>query len=638
MFDFFRKHMRVLQFLLVLLIFPSFVFFGIQSYSGFMSDDAGTVAKVDGVKITRGEWEAAQRDQIERIRRQMPTVDPKMLDTPEMRRQSLDVVVRQRVMLAAADKLGLTTPDERLKRLFSTDPQYAQFRGPDGAVSRDALAALGMTSETFAQRLRQDMSLRQVLGGIGNTAIAPLAATSAALDALFQQREVQVQRFDTQASMDKVSPTDADIEAFYKDPANAQQFQAPEQESVEYVVLDVETLKKGIAVSEADLRSAYAAGEARYAVPEERRASHILIKAEKGASADERAKARAKAEALLAEVRRNPASFADVARRNSQDPGSAEKGGDLDFFAHGAMVKPFEDAAFALKPGEISDVVESDFGYHIIRLTAVRGGEKQPFEAVRAQIESELKTQRAQKAFAEAAVDFTNVVYEQPDSLKPAADKWKLEVQKADKVVRPPSPGASGPLANPKFLDALFSADAIANKRNTEAIEVGPGAMASGRVLSHVPARTLPLADVKPRVRERLVALQAAALTKKLGEERLAALRAAPGSTIDSAPVVVSRATPRDLPPPLLDAVLKAPVTSLPAVVGVDLGAQGYAVARIDKVLGRDPVAGDAAKAQSQYGQAWADAESQAYYDALKTRFKVELRPAALAASAPAAN
>ncbi len=152
-------------------------------------------------------------------------------------------------------------------------------------------------------------------------------------------------------------------------------------------------------------------------------------------------------------------------------------------------------------------------------------------------------------------------------------------------------------------------------------------------MLSHTDARILPLADVKARVRERLVALQAAAMAKKQGEERLAALRASPTAAMSDAPLVVSRATPRDLPQPVLDAALKASVATLPAVVGVDLGVQGYAVARVNKVLGRDPVAGDAAKAQSQYAQAWADAESQAYYDALKTRFKVEIKPGALAAA-----
>jgi len=633
MFDFFRKHTRVLQFLLVLLIFPSFVFFGIQGYSGFTGDANASVAKVAGHNITRTEWDNAQREQIERVRRQMPNVDPKLFDTPEMKLQSLDGLVRERVMLVAADKLNLITTDDRLQRVFSADAQFAFMRNPDGSINKDVLSAQGMSSEVFAQRLRQDLTLRQVMLGVSGTAFAPVSATASALDAMFQQREVQVQRFETKASLDKVSPSDADIEKFYKDPANALQFQAPEQTSIEYVVLDLDTLKKGISVSEEDLRKYYAENEKRYTTPEERRASHILIKAEKGAPEADRAKAKAKAEGLLAELKKNPASFAELARKNSEDPGSAEKGGDLDFFGRGAMVKPFEDAAFGLKPDELSGVVESDFGYHIIKLAAVKGGEKRAFDAVRAELEAEVKTQLAQKRFSEVAVEFTNMVYEQPDSLKPAADKFKLELRTAQNVKRVAAPGTVGALANAKFLEALFGADALRNKRNTEAVEIAPNTMVSGRVLQYTAAHQLPLAEVKTRVRDRLATVQAAALARKLGEERLAALRAAPDTALTEPVLLVSRAQPREVQSTVLDAVLKAPAATLPAFVGVDLGEQGYAVAKVGKVLGRDPVAADATRGQTQYAQAWGDAESQAYYAALKSRFKVEIKADALKTS-----
>ena len=638
MFDFFRKHTRVLQFLLVILIFPSFVFFGIQGYSGFTGEANDSVAKVAGQNITRTEWEAAQRDQMERVRQQMPNVDPKMFDTPEMKLQSLDGLVRQRVMLAAADKLDLVTTDARLQRVFAADAQFAFMRNPDGSINKDVLSAQGMSSELFAQRLRQDLTLRQVMLGLAGTAFAPVSTTAGALDAMFQQREVQVQRFETKASLDKVSPTDADIEKFYKDPANALQFQAPEQASVEYVVLDLDTLKKGISVSDEDLRKYYAENEKRYTTPEERRASHILIKAEKSAPEAERAKAKAKAEGLLAELKKNPAAFADLARKNSEDPGSAEKGGDLDFFGRGAMVKPFEDAAFGLKLEELSAVVESDFGYHIIKLAAIKGGEKRSFESMRAELEGEVKTQLAQKRFAEVAVEFTNMVYEQPDSLKPAADKFKLELRTAQNVKRSAAPGATGALASPKFLEALFGTDALRNKRNTEAVEIAPSTMVSGRVLQYAAAHQLPLAEVKARVRDRLATVQAAALSRKLGEERLAALRAAPTTALSEPVLLGSRAQPREVQSSVLDALLKAPAATLPAFVGVDLGEQGYAVVKVSKVLGRDPVAADATQGQAQYAQAWGDAESQAYYGALKSRFKVEIKADALKVADAAAS
>ena len=431
MFDFFRKHTWLLKLVLGFVVL-AFVGGGVyQGYGSFMGDDS-TVAKVDGRKITRNEWDLAQRDQIERVRRQMPNVDAKLFDTPEMKRQSLDVVVRERVLLAAADKLHLTTTDERLQRLFVSDPQFAFLRNPDGSVNKDALSAQGMSSEMFAQRLRQDLSLRQVAQGITGTVFAPLTATNAALDAMFQQREVQVQQFATKDSLAKVTPSDADIEAYYKTPTNAAQFMAPEVESIEYVVLDLESLKKGITVSADELKKYYDENAKRYTSTEERRASHILVKVDAGASAADRAKAKTKAEGLLADVKKNPAAFADIARKNSDDPGSAEKGGDLDFFGRdGLAAKPLEDAAFKLKPDEVSDLVESDFGYHIVKLTAQRGGEKKPFDAVKAELENDVKAQLAQRKFSETAVEFTNTVYEQPDSLKPVVDKLKLELRSA---------------------------------------------------------------------------------------------------------------------------------------------------------------------------------------------------------------
>ena len=623
MFDFFRRHTRALQFLLVLLIFPSFVFFGIQGYSRFAGNENQTVAKVAGQGVTQIEWDRAMREQIERAQRQMPGIDAKVFETPEMKRRSLDALVRERVLLATADKLHLVTTDDRLQRLFVSDPQFAALRNPDGSVNRDALNARGMSSEMFAYRLRQDIAQRQVLLGLAGTVIAPAAVTATALDAMFQQREIQFERFDAKDQLAKVNPGDGDIEAYYK--AHAAAFQAPEQASIEYLVLDLEALKKDVKIADEDLRKYYGENEKRYTAPEERRASHILVKADKDMTQAERDKAKAKAEGLLAEIRKNPSAFAELARKNSDDPGSAEKGGDLDFFGRGAMVKPFEDSAFGLKPGETSGLVQSDFGYHIIQVTGARGGEKRSFDAVRPELETEIRTQLAQKRYSEAAVEFTNMVYEQPDSLKPVAERFKLELKTAQNLKRAPVPGATGPLASAKFLDAVFGNDAVKNKRNTEAVEVGPSQMASARVVKYDPAHQLPLAEVRTKVREQVVAVQAAALARKLGAERLAALRAAPATAMSDATKLVSRAQPRELPRELLDAVMKTPAATLPTVVGVSLGDQGYAIAKVLKVGGRDPVAADSAKAQGQYGQVWADAESQAYYAALKSRLNVEI-------------
>ena len=245
MFDFVRKHTRVMQLLLVLLIFPSFVFFGIQGYSRFTDGSGNAVATVAGQSISQAEWDAAHRTQVERLRRQMPNLDSKMLDAPEFRRQTLEQLVRERVLLVAANKLHLTTGDERLKRQFATDPQYAMLRNADGFVKKELLQAQGMTSEQFVQQLRQELTMRQVLGGVTETVLAPQSSTDAALDALAQQREVQVQRFSAADYRGKANPTDAEIAAYYNNPANQSQFAAPETASIEYLVLDLEAHEEG---------------------------------------------------------------------------------------------------------------------------------------------------------------------------------------------------------------------------------------------------------------------------------------------------------------------------------------------------------------------------------------------------------
>ena len=634
MFEFVRTHTRLLQFLLLILILPSFVIFGVQGYSKFTEGGNATVAKVAGVAITQGEWDASHQQQVERIRRQSPNVDIKLLDTPAARAETLDALVRERVMATAIDKLHLTVTDERLQRLFVSDPQFATLRNADGSVNKDVLAAQGMSSESFAARLRQDLSLQQVQGGITASALSPAVNVGQALDALLQRREIHSQRFDARDYLAKVNPSDAEIEAFYK--LQEASFRAPEQATIEYVVLDLAGIKKAIPVPEEDLRKYYAENAARYTAAEERHARHILIKADKGAAPDVRQKAKARAEALLIEARKTPAGFVDLAKKNSDDAGSAVQGGDLDFFGRGAMVKPFEDAAFAMKPGEISNVVESDFGYHIIKLEAVRGGEKKPFEAVRPVIEDEVRQQLASKRWAEAAEQFTNAVYEQSDSLQPVIDKLKLEKRTAT-VQRTPAQGVTGALASAKLLDSVFGNDAIKNKRNTDAVEVGPNQLASARVLQHQPARTLPLAEVRDAVRQRLIISQADALAVKDGTARLAQLKTDANSGTLTGPALVSRAQPMGLSRKALEAVLAAEASKLPALLGVALDGQGYLVVRIDKVLPREIKPEENVALQAQYGQAWARAESEAYYQALSGRYKVDKRVDPLAATAAAA-
>lgn len=623
MFDFIRKHTKVTMALLFLLIVPSFILVGMNS-NGPSGNNSGVVAVVDGKDITQPEWDQAHQNEVQRIRASMPSIDVKLLDTPQARYATLERLVRDRVVAAAAH-----VTDDYLARELQKIPEIAALKGPDGKLDmeryRQLLASQGMTPEIFEANVKAGLPSRQVLGGIGASGFATNAAADLSLNAYFEKREIQLARFDAADMAAKLAPTDADLEQFYK--ANEKLFQAPEQANIEYVVLDVETVKKTVTVNEADLKTYYEQNIQRLGGTEERRASHILIATPKTASAADREKAKAKAEELLAQVRKAPDTFADVARKNSQDTGSAPAGGDLDFFARGSMVKPFEDAAFAMKKGDISNVVESEFGYHIIKLTDIKAPKRPAFEEMKPQLEADLRKQEAQKKFAEVADVFTNGVYEQPDSLKPVADKLKLEVKAASNVARQPKAGAAGVLSNPKFLGALFSPDAIEKKRNTEAIEIAPSQLVSGRITQYTPARTQPFAEVKDVVRQRWVAQRSAEEARKEGEAKLAAWKAAPASaTALAAPVVVSREQTQKLPNPVIDAALRADAAALPAFAGVSLGAQGYVVIKVNKVVPREvPLEAAAKQERSQYTQWWTAAENLAYYNGLKDRFKTKI-------------
>jgi peptidyl-prolyl cis-trans isomerase D len=269
--------------------------------------------------------------------------------------------------------------------------------------------------------------------------------------------------------------------------------------------------------------------------------------------------------------------------------------------------------------------VESDFGYHIIQLTDIRAPKQRSFEEMRAELEADVINQQAPAKFADAADAFTNGVYEQADSLKPVADRLKLNVQTAS-LSRTPALGAKGVLANAKFLNAIFSSDSIEKKRNTEAIETAPNQLVSGRITHYAAAHTLPFVEVKDQVRVRVVTARATELAQKEGKEKLAAWKSNSGAAVLSAPLVVSREDAQQQPSQLVAAVLRADLANLPTWVGADLGAQGYAIAKINKLIPRDaPVEALRKQGREQYGQGWAAAESRAYYNTLKERFKVKI-------------
>lgn len=627
MFDSIRSHRRWLMLFLLLLVFPSFVVTGIYGYNQYVGGD-NAIAKVDGQPVTQAELDAAHREQIDRLRGMFgENFDARMFDTPQARAATLDNLLSERALQREALAEHVYVSEAQLREVIAREPAFQQ----DGTFNydryRQLLAAQGLTEIGFEQRVRADLARQALLQSVAVSAVVPRAVNEQVRRLAEEQREVRELRFNPADFRAKVSASDEAIKSYYD--ANQREFQTPESVKAEYMVLSLDDVASQVPpVAEAEVRAYYEQNKSRYGQDEQRRASHILLTAGEGGSAKDKAGARKKADELLARLRANPAEFEKLARENSKDPGSAGQGGDLGWFGRGMMVKPFEDAAFALKEGQVSDVVESDFGFHIIRLTGTRGAQAKPFDEVRAQIEADLKRQAATKKFAEIAEQFSNGVYEQADSLRPTADKLKLSVQTVETLTRAGVPARPNTpqIFTPRVVEALFGAESLEKKRNTEAVEVAANTLVAARVIEHRPAAVRPLAEVRDQIKARVEQREAARLAREAGEQKLAAVRKSPSDAGFSAPRSISRTRPEGLPAAAVNAIMRASTDTLPVFVGAELDGGTYGVFEI--VSAKVPETSDPAQAQAQaraLSQAFGAADDAAYVAALRAKHKAQI-------------
>jgi peptidyl-prolyl cis-trans isomerase D len=583
MFDAIRNHKRWLMFILLLLVFPSFVFFGVQNYSQFV-EGGDALAKVGRQTISPAELEAAMNNRTEQLRQMFGgQFDPKMFDTPESRKAMLDQLINQKVLAAETNRSGVMPTDAKLQETISAIPDLQKDGKFDYERYKTLLASSGQNERLFESRLRADLASQRITNAVAESAFLPSSVIEQLLLANEQAMDVQEQVFKPTDFTAQVKPTPEALKAHYE--ANKQSFETPETVDAEYVALTSDAVGKTLAITDAEIKSYYDQNQARFGTEEQRQARHILITAAQDAKEADKNAAKAKAQALLAQVKKDPASFARLAKESSQDPGSAANGGDLGFFGRGAMVKPFEDAVFALKPNDISDVVQSDFGFHIIQLTAIKPAAVKTLEQARPEIEAQLRKDRQAKEFAKASETFANTVYEQGDSLAPAAEKFKLTVQKAQGLTRarintptPPGEALSG-----KVVEALFKPDAIKSRKNIEAVEAAPGVLVGARVIDYKPARIPPFEEIQAQVSTRYVAAESTRLAAQAGKKALAqAQQAATNAQGFGNVKQVSRANPQGVGPAALREITRAATGKLPAVVGVELeGGAGYALYRV---------------------------------------------------------
>ncbi|WP_179403957.1 SurA N-terminal domain-containing protein [Burkholderia guangdongensis] len=631
MLDFFRNHQRLMMALLLLIVLPGLGFVGIQGFRGFF-DESANVASIDGHKITRVEFDNAFRQQIDRARQMLGSqFDQKAFDTPQHRKEVLDGLIQQRVIADETQRLHLTASDNAVRDALLNDPMIASMKKPDGSIDLDAYAKLlamqGLTPEQYQEQVRYSLALQQIPASIISSAFTPKSVAQHLSDLAAQQRQVQAMVLKPADYASKVQPTDAQIAAYYD--AHKQSFATPETATIQYLVYSPDTAAANAQPSDVDIRKYYDDNQAHFSTDAQVRVSHIFIAAASDASAADKAAAKAKAQQLLAEVNAHPDQFAQIAEKNSQDAPSAAKGGDLGFITRGSTAggKAFDDAAFALKQGEISGVVESDLGFHILKATEVKPAAVKPFEQVKDAIAADLKQQYAAKAFSDNSDGFSSIVYEKAKSLQPAADKYKLTTQTAT-VTNGPNPALppTSPLNNPKFLAAVFAADSVKNQNNTQAIDVGNSTLISAHVVSYKPAAVPPLDAVKDAVRQKFVAEQAATLAKQDGAAKLAELQKSKATTGFTPADTISRQQSHGIPSTAVSAIYKVDPKTLPAYVGVDLGADGYAIFRVNAVVpGASVDPQQLAGAQQQIAQVDAQSEGEAYLAALRARSKVKL-------------
>jgi peptidyl-prolyl cis-trans isomerase D len=623
-----RKHAKGwLAKVILALIAITFALFGVDSY---MKGDksGGMVAEVGKVGISSEELSREIQAQTDRMREALgPAFDPAIVETADFRKQVLDSLIERKALLQEAQKLAMLAPDAYIASVLGQIPAFQQ----DGAFSQQryetVLRQNGRTPAQFESELQQAFMLDAITSPVAlatfpsNTSMMQIARLVA------QQREISWVDLPASAVAPQIKVTPADVEAYYT--ANKAEFTVPEQIRAEYLILDIATVAAGIAVSDQAVADYYAANAAQFGQPEQRSASHILIAADNGADEAARSAARSKATELYQLLQKTPERFAELARTHSQDPGSAAQDGSLGSFGRGMMVKPFEDAVFGMKVNEISAPVESDFGYHIIRLDGIEPAKTAPLDEVRAAVVEELRKQQAQKTFADLADNFSNLVYENAASLQPAAAAAKLAVKQSGWMT---AQTAQAPFNHAGLSAAVFGAESIKSKQNTEAIEVQPGTLVAARVVEHRPARLRPLAEVSAMIEARLRQEQSTRLLTQRGEATIETLAKGDEAGLGwSAFQVVGRQPSAALGPDGAKAVFRVNAEKLPAYTGFVRPDGSYRVVRVSRVLDAselDPML--LSSIESGLVQAQQRADMKAMIALISAGQKVKIKPNAI--------
>jgi len=605
--------------ILALITIP-FALFGIDSYLSQAGNNVA-VAKVNGSDISIQEYSNA----LQNLRNRMQSegkVDPAQLDSPEVKLMVLDKLINQQLLEKEIKHANYAISDVQLATYVTGMPTFQK----DGKFSQELYDQLlqqnKLTPKKFEAGIRADLLAQQAQDGIAKLGFISNARADNTLKLLNQKRVVTVSEIKTKDFINQVKIDPAQVKAYYEQ--HKDKLRVPEQVKIEFLLLSASSLVPTIKIDDAEIKKFYDENASKFQGNEQRRASHILIGFGVSATPAQKQEAKAKAEALLATIKKNPKSFEELAIKNSQDPGSATKGGDLGSFGRGAMVKPFEDAAFSMKVNEVSNLVESEFGYHIIKLTEITG-QSSDFNSLKPQIKAELLYQKAQAAFTEKAEGFSNTVYEQSDSLAPAAKAFGGLVQTSDWSTRE---DVAKFFKNDKIVSAIFSAELLKDRRNTEAIEVSPNNLVSARVVEYKASAPRAFDDVKAGIEELLKLEAAAKLAVTKGEAALKSLRQGDAvADVEWIPeVTVDRKNAQGLTQLAMTQIFKTDISKLPAYSGLADSKQGYLLVKVISIDSSVAADEEAVKnAKSELGVALADEYLAAYKQSLRDKAKVKV-------------
>ena len=562
--------------LILALITVPFALWGVDSYLRQAGSNVA-VAKVNGDSITVQQFGKSLQELRDNMKGK---ADTGFMENPAVRNAVLDKLINAHLLAEAVKRGNYVISDEQLSKLIVAMPEFQK----DGQFSQDmydkVLTANNMTPSRFESMMRGELLKQQVRDSIAGLAFAPRVVPENAMRVQNQLREVSVDSFRPDDYLDQAKVDPAELKTYYD--KHQEEFRIPEQVKLEFVVLSANSMVASMRVEDAEVKKFYEENAPKFQGDEQRRVSHILIAFGANKDAAAKAAAKKKAEEILAEVKKSPKKFEELAKKYSQDPGSAGKGGDLGLIKRGLMVKPFEDAVFGMAPGSISEPIETEFGYHIIKLTEVMGA-AQSFDQVRGQIRAELMYQKAISKFAETAEAFSNTVYEQSSSLDPAAKAYNLHVQKSDWMSRE---DAAKFFKNDKLANAVFSDEVRKEKRNSEAVEVSPNTLVAARVVDTRPASMKPFEEVRADIEDKLKHMQASKLASQQGEKVLAELKKGGDSASLNwtTPVKVDRNNPQGLSEGVLNQAFRIDGSKLPAYVGAASKDGGYVLIRLSAV------------------------------------------------------